>query len=246
MKNQLKPPQLNLVKMKKWIFKFAKITFTVWVAQIAIIILLRWIPIYFTPLILIRGIEKWQAGEKIGFTKKWVSYGRMHDHLKVAVICSEDQNFFKHRGFDLGAIEKAWDYNERQKKKGKSKRRGASTISQQTAKNVFLWPKRSWLRKALESWFTIHIELLWGKKRILEVYLNVVELGNGIYGAEAAAQKYWKKPASALSKYEAATLATLLPSPRKYSATKPGPYVQQRIQWVLQQMKFNSALYRQI
>jgi monofunctional biosynthetic peptidoglycan transglycosylase len=231
---------------KKGLVLVSKIALILFLVQLLLVLFLRWFPIYFTPLIAIRGLEKLGQNKSVGYSKTWVSYEEISDHLKVAVICAEDQNFFKHHGFDLGAIEKAMEYNEKQKKKGREKRRGASTISQQTAKNVFLWPGRSWLRKGLEIFFTIEIELLWGKHRILEVYLNVIELGDGVYGAEAAAQRFWKKNALKLSREEAALLASVLPSPRKYSAAKPGPYVRQRSHWVQQQMRYNHEKYKQL
>lgn len=179
----------------------------------------------------------------IGYHKDWVSWSHISDHSKAAVISSEDQRFLEHRGFDLKAIEKAIEYNEKQEKKGSTKRRGASTISQQTAKNLFLWPGRSWLRKGLEVMYTFLIELLWSKQRILEVYLNIIELGDGIYGVEAASQLYFKKPAVNLSRDEAALLAAVLPSPRKYSVTKPGPYIQKRKEWIKRQMRNQPELY---
>jgi len=152
-------------------------------------------------------------------------------NLGLAVIAAEDQRFGQHHGFDLEAIEKAIEHNE----KG-GKVRGASTISQQTAKNVFLWPARSWVRKGLEVWFTLLIELVWGKERILEVYQNIAEFGPGIYGAEAAAQQFFGKSAQKLSRSEAALLAAVLPSPRRYSAARPSAYVQRRQRWILRQM----------
>jgi monofunctional biosynthetic peptidoglycan transglycosylase len=214
--------------------------------QLLVIIAFKWIPLPITPLIVMRGIDKSIAGEKTGYSKTWKSFDQMSDHIKLAVICSEDQRFFEHYGFDFGAIEKAMEYNVKQQKKGTTKRRGASTISQQTAKNVFLWPSRTWIRKGLEFWFTFWIELIWGKKRILEVYLNVVELGDGIYGAEAAAQRYWKTSALKLNAERAALLAAALPSPRRYNVSNPGSYMQKRQQWVLRQMRYNQHLKEKI
>ncbi len=165
--------------------------------------------------------------------KDWVSSDEISHHLELAVVCCEDQNFLMHFGFDFKALKKAMINNE----KGK-KIRGGSTISQQTAKNVFLWDGRNYVRKAFEVYFTLLIEIFWSKERIMEVYLNVVEFGDGIYGAEAAAQHYFKKPASKLFREEAAILATLLPSPRRYGKIINGNYVQGRKLWVLQQMRF--------
>lgn len=162
--------------------------------------------------------------------------------MQLAAVCSEDQNFFTHHGIDFKAIEKA----RAESKKKNGRLRGASTISQQTAKNVFLWPHRSWFRKGLEVWFTGLIELIWGKKRILEVYLNSIEMGNGIYGAEAASEHYFGVRASKLSKYQAASVIAILPSPRKWNASNPGPYVKSRISWIQQQMRLHSPLpYKQ-
>lgn len=181
---------------------------------------------------VIRCVEQWQDDKPMKLHKDWVSMENISTHLQLAVVCSEDQSFLNHNGFDFKAIEKAIEHNEKSKRK-----RGASTISQQTAKNLFLWPGRSWFRKGLETYFTILIELMWPKERILEVYLNIIELGNGVYGAQAASQDFFKKDAAKLSKEQAALLAVVLPNPRKYSATKPGPYLQKRKQWVLRQMR---------
>ena len=202
------------------------------------VIVLRWVPIPVTPLMLIRNVQQMANGEKMILKHDWVSIDKISPHMQLAAVCSEDQNFFKHHGFDFGAMKKAM--KEAERKNGKL--RGASTISQQTAKNVFLWPGRSWVRKGLEVWFTGLIELIWGKKRILEVYLNSIEMGNGIYGAEAAAQSYFGTTASKLSKYQAASVIAILPSPRKWSASKPGPYVQSRTQWIIGQMRLHSPL----
>ena len=154
------------------------------------------------------------------------------DNLKLAVIASEDQNFPSHNGFDYKAIQKAMEDN----KKGK-RVRGASTISQQTAKNIFLWPQRSWFRKGLEVYFTFWIELLWSKERILEVYLNSIEMGKGVYGAEAAAQAWFKKSAENLTAYEAAAIAAILPNPREYRANPASSYIGGRQGWIVRQMR---------
>jgi monofunctional biosynthetic peptidoglycan transglycosylase len=153
------------------------------------------------------------------------------------VICSEDQNFLKHHGFDIKAIEKAYENN----KKGKQLK-GASTISQQTAKNVFLWPSRSWLRKGLETYFTFLIELIWSKERIIEVYLNSIEMGPGIYGAEAASQYWFNKSASKLSTNEAAAIASILPSPLRYKANPATVYIEGRKSWIVKQMRYFGPL----
>ncbi|WP_395021807.1 monofunctional biosynthetic peptidoglycan transglycosylase [Dongia sp.] len=187
--------------------------------------LYAWLPVPLTPLMVIRLVQ----GH--GFSKDWVSYEEISPNLPRAAIAAEDSGYCAHRGFEWEAIQKAWNRN------AKSKRiRGGSTISNQTAKNAFLWPDRTYIRKALEYYFTGLIELMWGKKRILEVYLNVVEFGPGIYGAEAAAQTYFKKPASQLSGREAALLVAVLPSPLKWSVAKPGPYVQSRTATIMARM----------
>ncbi len=162
----------------------------------------------------------------------WRDYDAISRHMPLAVIAAEDQLFAEHSGFDMEAIEKALDHNARGKRV-----RGGSTISQQVAKNLFLWQGRSWLRKGLEAWYTVLIEAMWPKQRIVEVYVNVAEFGDGIYGAQAAARSYWRKDASALSAAEAARLAAVLPSPKRYSAARPGPYVQRRAAWIQRQMR---------
>ena len=156
----------------------------------------------------------------------------MSPHASLAVMAAEDQLFPDHNGFDIKSIKKALDSN----KKKTSRIRGASTISQQVAKNVFLWQGRSWLRKGMEVYFTFMIEMIWGKKRILEVYLNVAEMGKGIFGIEAAAQKYFKKPAKKLTRTESAKIAACLPNPKKYSVNPASNYILKRYPWVLAQM----------
>ena len=183
------------------------------------------LPVPLTPLMVIRLVEGY------GFSKDWVSYEQISPNLARAAIASEDSGFCAHHGFEWEAIQNAWDRNQRSRRI-----RGGSTISNQAAKNAFLWPDRTYVRKTLEYYFTVLIELLWGKKRILEVYLNVVEFGPGIYGAEAASQTYFKKPASALSRREAALLVSVLPSPLKWSVARPGPYVQSRTATIMARM----------
>ncbi|GAA3519020.1 monofunctional biosynthetic peptidoglycan transglycosylase [Aquimarina addita] len=163
---------------------------------------------------------------------QWVPIENIAKPLQLAIICSEDQKFTKHHGFDTEAIEKVIHSHS----SGKTLR-GASTISQQTAKNVFLWPQRSWIRKGFETYFTFLIETFWTKERILEVYLNSIEMGNGIYGAEAAAHFWFNKPAMNLTAYEAAAIAAILPNPLKYSAHPPSDYIQKRKIWIIKQMR---------
>ena len=194
-------------------------------------------PVPITPLMVIRGVEKKSEGKDIIYKHNWVNLNKMSIQIQDAVICNEDQNFLSHNGFDYEAIEKAYNNN----KLGK-KIKGGSTISQQTAKNVFLWPQRSYLRKGLEAYFTFLIELFWSKERIMEVYLNSIEMGNGIYGVEAASQYWFKKSASKLTIDQAAALAAILPNPRKYRATPASNFIQKRKNWTLKQMQFYGPL----
>ena len=161
----------------------------------------------------------------------WVPLERISRELQLAVIAAEDQRFPDHNGFDMNAISSALKHNQRSERV-----RGASTLSQQTAKNLFMWSDRSFLRKGIEAWFTLLMELGWDKSRILEVYLNIVEFGPGIYGAEAAARHYFGKPAARLTRYEASLLAAVLPNPWRYRVKPPSPYVQQRSAWIRRQM----------
>jgi len=186
---------------------------------------------------LIRNIEQLQEDKKLVLKHDWVPIEAISKNLQLAVICSEDQNFLAHNGFDMEAIEKAVEHN----KKGK-RIRGASSISQQTAKNVFLWPQRSWFRKGLETYFTFLIELFWSKERIMEVYLNSIEMGNGVYGVEAASQFWFKKPAIKLNRNEAAAIAAILPNPRRYRANPATNYIQGRKNWIVRQMNFFGPL----
>jgi monofunctional biosynthetic peptidoglycan transglycosylase len=203
------------------------------------VVLFRFFPVYVTPLMLIRAAEQLATGQKLQLQHSWVSIEAISENLSLAVICSEDQNFLDHFGFDFKAIERSLDAAQ----KGTKRLRGASTISQQTAKNVFLWPGRSWVRKGLEVYFTVLIEIAWSKERILEVYLNSIEMGNGIYGAEAASQHYFKKNAKNLSKTQAAALAAVLPNPRKYRAHPPSRYIRSRIDWIVGQMRHFGPLH---
>ena len=194
------------------------------------VLLYKFVPVPYTPLMAIRSIE----GDKNYETqRRWVPIDEISPYLQLAVICAEDQTFLSHNGFDRESIEKALESNE----KGKNLR-GGSTISQQTAKNVFLWPDRTWLRKGLEAYFTLLIETLWSKERILEVYLNSIEMGDGVFGADAASQYWFNRPAKSLKAEDAAAIAAILPSPRNYKANPPGPYVSKRIQWIVRQMHY--------
>ncbi len=183
-----------------------------------IVLIYRVVP----PPLTILMVERLVQGR--GLDHRWRPLSRIAPAMTEAVVASEDSQFCSHHGFDVKAIDAAIRHNE--KRPGRI--RGGSTISQQTAKNVFLWPERSWVRKGAEAWFTVLIETIWGKRRIMEVYLNTVEMGPGIYGVEAAAQHYFHKPARALGAAEAGRLAAILPSPLKWQAAHPGPYVRRR------------------
>jgi monofunctional glycosyltransferase len=209
-----------------------KIIFWFFIGSISLTIIYRWVPPPITILMINKVIEQKMDGKEAVLKKDWVSLDKIAN-LPLAVITSEDQKFEDHFGFDMEAIEKAQKYNERHKGK---KMKGASTISQQTAKNVFLWPSRSWIRKGFEVYFTFLIELLWSKERIMEVYLNVIEMGPGIYGAEAASEYYFNKSAAKLTKAEAAAIAAILPNPVKWSASKPTPYINRKKAWILRRM----------
>ncbi|WP_281846338.1 monofunctional biosynthetic peptidoglycan transglycosylase [Olleya namhaensis] len=217
------------------IFRFI-VKILVWfvIITVGIVVFYKWVPVPITPLMVIRYFEK--DSPKL-LNHDWEPIENISKNLQLAVICSEDQSFLKHTGFDLNAIEKAYENN----KKGK-RVKGGSTISQQTAKNVFLWPQRSWLRKGLEVYFTFLIETIWDKERIMEIYLNSIEMGNGIYGAELAAQYWFKKPASKLSKLEASAIAAILPNPRKYKANPVTNYIASRKSWIMTQMNFYGTL----
>ncbi|MCY1279836.1 Penicillin-binding protein 2D [compost metagenome] len=197
----------------------------------ALVLVFRWVPPPGSMLMVERKVESWIDGEPIDLQRDWVSWDDLPNSLKIAVIAGEDQKFPEHHGFDLPAIEQALKHNER----GRSIR-GASTISQQVAKNLFLWPGRSWLRKGFEAWFTVLIETLWSKQRILEVYLNSVEWDSGVFGAQAAARHHFGVDARRLSRQQASLLAAVLPNPREWSAARPSPYVRQRSAWIRQQM----------
>lgn len=192
------------------------------------VLVLRFVDPPLSMFMAIRQVEAWTGGEAdFRLQHEWRDLDRIAPSLPVSVIAAEDQNFAHHRGFDLEAIEQARAHNARG-----GRTRGASTISQQTAKNLFLWSGRSWVRKGMEAWHTLLIEVLWPKTRILEVYVNVAEFGDGVYGAQAAARHHFGKDAAQLSAGESARLAAVLPSPRRYSASRPGPYVQRRAQWI--------------
>ena len=205
-------------------------------STVFVAILYRFVPPPATPLMFWRVIEQALEGKEMKMKKDWISIDKMSSNLPVAVIASEDQKFMLHHGFDWDAIAKAYELNKKKSRKGKVL--GASTISQQVAKNVFLWPSRSFIRKGLEVYFTFLIEFFWSKERIMEVYLNIIEMGDGLYGVEQASLIYFNKSANKINSDQAAMIAAILPNPRKYSAVKPSPYIYKRKVAIKRNMKY--------
>jgi monofunctional biosynthetic peptidoglycan transglycosylase len=203
------------------------------------VVVLRWVPVWFTPLMFIRLGEQISEGRELTLHHHWVPYEEISPSLSLAVMGSEDARFLEHHGFDYKAIEHAAIRNIKHPEKRKL---GASTISQQTAKNVFLWPGRSWVRKGFEVYFTVLIELMWSKQRIMEVYLNSIEMGEGIYGADAVAEWHFQTTASKLTKAQCALIAATLPNPRKYNSARPSSYVLKRQKRILREMRFVKPL----
>jgi len=200
------------------------------IAQVAV---LRVVDPPTSAFMLARQVEAWRAGDgDFALRHAWVDADAMSPAVGIALVAAEDQRFPTHHGFDVDAIQAALDGNARG-----GRVRGASTISQQVAKNLFLWSGRSWLRKGLEAWYTLWIELLWPKGRILEVYANTAEFGDGVYGVEAAAQAYFGAPAAGLTPHQAARLAAVLPSPRRWSVAAPGPATRARVAWIERQAR---------
>jgi monofunctional biosynthetic peptidoglycan transglycosylase len=199
--------------------------------SVVAVVALRWIPPLTSGVMLERRVEALLAWKSYSGDYRWVPWSRISKHAGVAVIAAEDQSFPTHHGFDVESIQKAIDAHERGRRL-----RGASTISQQVAKNLLLWSGRSFVRKGLEAYFTVLIELTWSKRRILEVYLNIVELGDGVFGVEAASRRFFKKPAAKLAPSEAALLAAVLPNPIRFRVNRPSAYVEERRGWILQQM----------
>ncbi|MBQ6193645.1 MAG: monofunctional biosynthetic peptidoglycan transglycosylase [Prevotella sp.] len=202
-------------------------------STILAVVAFRFIPVYFTPLMFIRLAEQYQDGHKLKLSHSWVSLKDISPSMPVAVMASEDARFLKHHGFDYEAIEKAAKDNLDGKRM-----KGGSTISQQTAKNVFLWPGRSWLRKGLETYFTVLIEFVWSKQRIMEVYLNSIEMGDGIYGVEAVAKENFGIKAAELTRANCALIAATLPNPRKFSSKNPSEYMVKRKVRIMKEMRF--------
>ena len=226
------------LKMKKKgsffnrLFRLIRIAiYAFFISSILVVILYRFINPPVTPLMIFRSAEQLVGGKSVTLSKQWVPIDQISSNLQTAVIASEDIHFLTHFGFDIEAIQKANALN----KKG-SKLRGASTITQQTAKNVFLWPGRDWIRKGMEAYFTLLMETFWSKQRIMEVYLNVIEMGDGVYGAEAASQKYFYKDASQLTKEQSALIAAVLPNPRKWHPNSPTSFIQRKKNRILNVM----------
>ena len=215
--------------MKKFFRFIFKILLWFILLSIVWVFVYKYIPVYYTPLMI---IQKVNAEHDYDLKHEWKPIDEISSEIQLAVICSEDQNFMNHRGFDVDAIKKAYKNNRDGKKL-----KGASTISQQTAKNVFLWPQRSWLRKGFESWFTLLIEAFWSKERILEVYLNSIEMGEGVFGAEAASKHWFNVTAKNLSRNQSAAIAAILPNPIRFKASPASNYISKRKRWILLQMK---------
>jgi len=211
---------------------FLKVFLWLFGLSILSVIIFKFVPVPFTPLMVTRALEQREAGKEMTCSHDWVPLEDISMNLQKAVVASEDGNFLKHNGFDFKALANAYESNQ----KGK-KLKGGSTISQQTAKNVFLWQGRSYLRKGLEAYFTVLIELIWGKERIMEVYLNSIEMGDGVYGAQAAAEHWYRKDAKDLTKYEAAGIAAILPNPRKYKASNSTSYINRRKDKIVRVMR---------
>jgi monofunctional biosynthetic peptidoglycan transglycosylase len=217
-----------IAKIRKW---SARISFVLFAGSVIAVLFFRSAPIYITPLMLIRTCEQWSGNRPLKLEHRWVPLSQIARPLAQAVIASEDNRFLTHHGFDLEQITQARKEADRGRRL-----RGASTISQQTAKNIFLWPGKSYFRKGLEAYFTILIELLWSKERIMEVYLNSIEMGDGIYGAEAVARAHFHKPAAKLAPAEAALVAASLPNPRKLHSNNPSAYLLKRQSQILSLM----------
>jgi monofunctional biosynthetic peptidoglycan transglycosylase len=221
-------------KIKRFLFKTMLWFFGI---SIFFVVLFKWVPVPMTPLMVIRMVEQKMDGKAMKCSHNWVPMESIAVNLQKAVIASEDGTFLTHYGFDFDAMQKAFKNNE----KGK-KLKGGSTISQQTAKNIFLWQGRSYLRKGLEAYFTVLIELIWGKERIMEVYLNSIEMGDGVYGVQAASEFWYKKSADELSKREAAGIAAILPNPRKFKASNSTSYIETRKGKIVKRIRYIGKL----
>ena len=227
-------------KVRDFIKKTIKwIVVAFFASTILSVVILRWVPVYFTPLMFIRVAQQKANHQELTLHHHWVPIDEIAPSLPLAVMASEDAHFLEHHGFDFKAIEQAAMRNIKHPDKRKH---GASTISQQTAKNVFLWPGRSWLRKGFEVYFTVLIEFVWNKERIMEVYLNSIEMGNGIYGADAVAQWHFGTTAKELTKRQCALIAASLPNPRRFNSAKPSRYMLKRQSRILREMRFVKPL----
>ena len=222
-----------ILKFIKKTLKWIVVAF--FASTILSVVALRFLPVYFTPLMFIRCYEQVSEGKDLKLSHHWVPLEKISPSLPLAVMASEDANYLSHHGFDYEAIEHAVKRNREHPEKRKL---GASTISQQTAKNVFLWPGRSWIRKGFEVYFTTLIELMWSKQRIMEVYLNSIETGDGIYGADAVAEEHFHTDALHLTKAQCALIAATLPNPRKFSSLHPSVYMLKRQARILREMNF--------
>lgn len=214
----------------RWTLRFIAAFFLI---SIWSVLLLRWINPPTSSFMLQRQYTAWENKENLNLKYQWTDWQKISSHVKVATIASEDQSFASHWGLDFSSIQKAINEHER----GEDLR-GASTITQQVAKNLFLWPDRSYIRKGVEAYFALLIELCWSKKRILEVYLNIVEFGDGIYGVEAAAQEYFNISSANLKKWQSAFMVTALPAPKRYELDDPSEYMLERTAWVMRYMDF--------
>lgn len=224
------PARRSRWRLFKWLFVWLPLIFVV--GSCAQVLVLRWVPPVTSAIMIGREVDAVLAGDwRFRLQYHWRGWERISPNLPISLVAAEDQKFPFHDGFDFKAIDKARAHNLRSRRV-----RGASTISQQVAKNLFCWSGRSYLRKGVEAWYTVLIELFWSKQRILEVYANIAEFGDGVYGAEAAAQAFFHKPASALSLAESARLAAVLPNPKKYSVGNPGRYVLARARWIQRQV----------
>lgn len=215
-------------QLRKTISIAKKVLIGLMLFSVFLILLMRWVNPWGSMLMVERKMANWNINQQ----RIWKDWDQISDNIKIAVIAAEDQQFANHWGFDFKAINRALNYN-----KNNRKIRGASTITQQVAKNIFLWSSRNWIRKGVESWFTVWIELIWSKQRTLEIYLNSVEWGEGIFGIEAASRHYFGVSAKQLTKEQASLLAAILPNPRKWSPVNPNILTQKKAKWILGQME---------
>ncbi len=227
------PANGNKPRRLRWLRWLLALPFLFLLGSVLQVAILRFVDPPFSSFMAIRQFQAWKSGDwEYRSAHAWRDLDDISTHLPVALVAAEDQNFAVHHGFDLKAIEKARQQNARGRKV-----RGASTISQQLAKNLFLWSGRSWVRKGIEAWYTLLIETMWPKARILELYANFAEFGDGVYGAQAAAKTYFGRDAKHLTSAQGARLAAVLPNPKKYDAGHPGPYVQRRTRAIERQMR---------